>query len=171
MYRVISNILFTLFMILMVFLIFITAQSRLTGKEPGLLGHRLYVVDSGSMTPTLPINSMILVKEQEVQEIKAGDIITYYGNDNKTKVTHRAVEVQNNGASFTTQGDANNTADPNPLAGEKLIGKVVFAIPLLGSVLRFLGTPLGITLLIVVSLLWLVIPKLLRREEKDKNLQ
>jgi signal peptidase I len=170
-YTIISNIVFTIFMITMVFLIFITAQSRLTGKEPTLLGYRLYVVDSGSMTPTLPINSIIIVKEQEPQEIKKGDIITYYGYDNTTRVTHRVAEVQKDGAFFITKGDANKTADPNPLKGEKLIGKVVLNIPYIGSILRFLSTPLGIALLLTGSILWLAIPKFLKKEEGNKNLQ
>jgi signal peptidase len=158
-------------MLLMVILIFITAQSKLTGKEPTILGYRLYVVESGSMTPTLPISSMIIVKEKQAQEINKGDIITYYGNDNNTRVTHRVVEVQNNGTAFITQGDANKTSDPNPLEGKKLIGKVVFMVPYIGSILRFLSTPLGIILLLTGSILWMVIPKFLKKEERSTNLQ
>ena len=62
--KIISNILFAIFMLVMVFLIFITAQSRFTGMEPSLFGNRLYVVDSGSMEPTMPVNSIIIVNEK-----------------------------------------------------------------------------------------------------------
>lgn len=61
--KILINVLFTLYMIIMAGLILITAQSRFTGREPSLLNHRIYIVDSGSMSPTILKDSMIIVKE------------------------------------------------------------------------------------------------------------
>lgn len=164
--KILSNILFTLFMVVMVGLIFVTAQSRFTGKEPMLLGHRLYIVDSGSMSPTIKVDSMIIVKESEAREIEEGDIITYYGAWNSTKVTHRVMEVRDQGKTFITKGDANTTDDPLPLEGERIIGKVVFFIPYIGMVFRFLSSIYGIIALVVVGAIWLIVPMILARKRK-----
>jgi len=167
--KILGNILFTLFMIIMIGLIFITAQSRFTGMEPSLFSHRLYIVDSGSMSPTINIDSMIVVKEFAPQQIKEGDIITYYGSNNSVKVTHRVMEVQGQGQSFITKGDANETNDPMPLEGQRVIGKVVFTIPFIGMMFRFLSTIQGIISLALVGAIWLIAPKIFTKRVKHSG--
>lgn len=157
-FKAFENIVFIIFMAIMVTLIFITAQSRITGKEPALLGHRVYIVESGSMSPTLPVDSMIIVKELAKKDVRVGDIITYYGNDQNVRVTHRVVEVLEGSKSFITRGDANNTNDPMPLMGDRIIGKVVFKISHMGKVFRALGTKLGIAIIISMIVVKVIFP-------------
>lgn len=157
--KLLGNLLFIFFMIIMGILIFITGQSRFTGREPSLFNHRLYIVDSGSMNPTISIDSMIVVKESMPEDIKKGDIITYYGSRSSVKVTHRVMEVGGQGEFFITKGDANKTNDFLPVEGEKVIGKVVFTIPLIGIIFRFLGSIQGIISLAVIGVIWIVVPK------------
>ncbi len=163
--KVISNILFIIFMLVMVFFIFITAQSRLTGMEPSILGHRIYIVESGSMLPALKIDSMLIVKEVPPNEIQIGDIVSYYTKNTDAKVTHRVVDIQNDGNTFITRGDANNTDDPNPLEKDRLIGKVIFSIPFIGMIFRLLSQPIAIALLVIMGIAWILIPKLIRKKE------
>lgn len=167
--KILGNIGFTVFMIIMIILIFITVQSRLTGREPSLLGHRIYVVDSGSMSPTIKVDSMIIVKEIDSKEIEKGDIVTYYGLSNSTKVTHRIVEVKDDGEHFITKGDANDTVDPMPLEGEKIVGKVSYSIPFIGKIFRGLSSKLGISLIITLGILWIIVPKILLGKGKKEN--
>lgn len=167
--KILENILFTMFMIVMIFLIFTTAQSKIKGEEPRLLGHRLYVIDSGSMSPTINMGSMIIVKEMKASEINKMDIITYYGHDKDSRVTHRAVDVIEDGKYFTTKGDANEVADPMPVKGEKLIGKVVFKIPYIGKVFKFLNTEIGIKLLIILIAIWIIGTKIINKIKKSNK--
>lgn len=164
--KVVGDILFIIFMIIMVVLIFITAQSKFTGKEPALFNHRLYVVDSGSMSPTIPIDSMIIVRESEPHEINKGDVITYYGHSKNSRVTHRVVDIENQGELFTTKGDANEINDPMLLEGKKIVGKVIVTIPYIGKIFRFLNTKLGMGILISLSILWIIVPTISKRIKK-----
>ncbi|MDY0235906.1 MAG: signal peptidase I [Gudongella sp.] len=165
--KIISNILFAIFMLVMVFLIFITAQSRLTGMEPSLFGNRLYVVDSGSMEPTMPVNSLIIVNERTPDQINLGDILTYYGADSKTRVTHRVIEIGPNNDYFITQGDANNVEDAMPVERENVIGIVAVTIPLVGYAFRFLSSTPGIVFLLSIGIIAFIAPLLLKREPKE----
>lgn len=165
----IGNIAFIIFMIIILSLIFITVQSKLTGKEPALFNHRVYIVDSGSMTPTIKVDSMIIVRESLPNEISSGDVITYYGHNTSSRITHRVMEVNNQGEYFITRGDANDTDDPLPLEGEKLIGKVVFVIPVIGTMFRFLNTKLGVSILTTLAVGWIIIPKLIPKERKENS--
>lgn len=165
--RILSNILFVLFMLVMAFLIFITAQSRFTGMEPSLFGNRLYVVDSGSMEPALKVNSLIVVSEKTPDQIEMGDILTYYGADARTRVTHRVVEIGPNSQYFITQGDANNAEDAMPVGREKVIGTVALSIPYVGFAFRFLSSTQGILFIISVGIISYIVPLLIKRRPKE----
>ncbi|MCR3956303.1 MAG: signal peptidase I [Gudongella sp.] len=165
--KILSNILFAIFMLVMAFLIFLTAQSRLTGMEPSLFGNRLYVVDSGSMEPALRMNSLIVVNERAPDQIEMGDILTYYGPESRTRVTHRVVEIGPNYEYFITQGDANNTEDAMPVEQERVIGIVALSIPFIGYVFRFLSSTQGIIFIISVGIIAFVAPLLFKRKPKE----
>ncbi|WP_422485125.1 signal peptidase I [Gudongella sp. DL1XJH-153] len=165
--KILSNILFAIFMLVMAFLILITAQSRLTGMEPSLFGNRLYVVDSGSMEPALKANSLIVVNESTPDQIEMGDILTYYGAESRTRVTHRVVEIGPNNEYFITQGDANNTEDAMPVERENVIGIVVISIPYIGYAFRFLSSTQGIIFIISVGIIALITPLIFKRKPKE----
>ena len=164
--KFISNLLFIIFMITITFFIFITAQSRLTGAEPSILGRRIYIVESGSMLPTLKVNSMLIVKELPADKIEVGDMVSYYGNTEDVRITHRVVDIQDNGNSFITRGDANNTNDPNLLVKEKVIGKVIFSIPFVGLIFKVLSNPIAIVVLIIIGIAWILLPMFIKKRNK-----
>lgn len=164
--KFISNILFAIFMIVMIFLIFITAQSRFTGMEPSLFGNRLYVVDSGSMEPTIKLNSLIVVNEKTPDQIKIGDILTY-GLGSKIRVTHRIIEIGPNNDYFITQGDANNAEDAMPVERENVIGVVILTIPYIGYAFRFLSSTPGIVFILAMAIIVFFAPLLFKREAKQ----
>jgi signal peptidase len=71
-------------------------------------------VESGSMEPTLPIHSLILVGEARPQDVHVGDIITFDPPGPTPRVTHRVVareRVEGSGWYFWTKGDANPAPD------------------------------------------------------------
>lgn len=109
------------------------------------------IVQSGSMEPSIKTGSLVIIKPS--LNYRVGEIIMF-GEDTKTKVptTHRIVrdEVRSGVFYYTTQGDANEDSDLQPIAQSEVIGKVLFSIPYLGFVLDFAKKPLGFALLIGV---------------------
>ncbi|HZJ84351.1 MAG TPA: signal peptidase I [Syntrophomonadaceae bacterium] len=173
-WKVLENVLFVILMAIMSVLILVAAQSHIIGKEPSILGYRIYIVSSGSMHPTIKTNSVIVVRETEGKKISEGDIVTYYGTSGETRVTHRVIEINENHKSFVTKGDANKVVDPLPLEGKNVIGKVAITIPYIGVILRLLATPVGITLVIIIGMLWIFIPVIISKKTRtsyDKNLE
>lgn len=124
---------------------------------PRLLGCQIYTVVSGSMEPAIPTGSIVYVKGTEASEIKKDDVIAFYsGNDSGAIITHRVVKNQVVSGQFITKGDANEKEDVTPVAYDNLIGKVVFSIPVLGSMLAVVTQPLGkaaVVCLIVAAVL------------------
>jgi len=108
---------------------------------------RMFVVKSGSMTPTIQVDDAVLVKPQAVY--RPGDIISFTSHHGNV-VTHRIIGVKSDG-SFMTKGDANAAADQWPLDRSAVIGKEYLVIPWIGK--------LWLDALVLVSLvalyLWL----------------
>lgn len=134
---------------------------------PGVIGAEAsYVVLSDSMEPAFSAGDVIVVQSVPPAAIATGDIITYQAPQAESgRISHRVVEInQADGErTFRTKGDANEQPDPYQVSESGLTGRVWFAIPYAGYIVRFAGTTLGQLLLIalpgallVVSELWSV---------------
>lgn len=103
-----------------------------------LFDWNLLSVNSASMSPQYPVDTLLIVQPVDASEIEKGDVISYRFNNDGLIVTHRVVSVDKQNKTFTTKGDANNTADPMSVHWESLVGKVIIGIPKLGKPMRFL---------------------------------
>lgn len=107
------------------------------------------IVKSGSMEPTIPTGSVVVVAPAPTYSV--GDVVTF-GRDTRTEIptTHRIVSVSGSGSaqSYVTQGDANEDIDPRPVTASEVIGKVWLHVPYMGFVLDFARQPLGFTFMI-----------------------
>lgn len=125
---------------------------------PRLLGWAPLTVLSGSMEPTIPTGSQVVVSPVDPDRLEVGDVITVMPYpENPTLVTHRIVERTEtaNGPSFVTHGDANDVVDPWEVTERQIRGEVRYWVPGAGYVATVLSghtKALG-TLVLAVSLL------------------
>ncbi|WP_127131095.1 signal peptidase I [Georgenia sp. SYP-B2076] len=107
---------------------------------PRLMGWVPLTILTGSMEPTIPTGSQVVVETIEGDDDAAllaiGDVITFMPRpDDPTLVTHRIVgrtQSSDGAVSFTTQGDANNAADPWTLTATQIRGVVEYHVPYAG---------------------------------------
>jgi len=121
-----------------------------------LQGFRLLVVSSGSMTPTLNVGDIVLVRPVDLERASNGDIIAFSNGLNV--IIHRVVGVDSSGECLVTRGDANSVNDPLWACRDTIIGKAMFKIPYLGyPILLFIEYIGGVleTLLSITCLLCL----------------
>ncbi|KAB3532737.1 signal peptidase I [Alkaliphilus pronyensis] len=146
-----SNIFIGIMGVIIIGMLIMLFQSKQTQGPPSIAGHQMYIVLSGSMSPTFKTGSIIFVKEANPEDIKVNDIITYTGNDGGSATTHRVVGIHNEGTIlFQTRGDANNMDDPLPVPAKNVVGVVKYSIPLVGYVFSFARTKEGFLLLMIV---------------------
>lgn len=148
-FKIISTIFYTILFLLLTTM----AASLVLTKLNMPLQIKLYSVLSGSMEPRIPLGSVILVVPSK--EYKAGDVITFGAETDRTKtVTHRIVDVSRDidlgKVSYRTKGDANDSVDMELIDSGRVIGKVVFHLPLLGYAVAFAQTQMGLILLIII---------------------
>lgn len=122
--------------------------SALAGNAlPMPFGIGMAVVLSGSMSPTLEVNDLVIVQERDLYE--TGDIVVYQSGTEL--IVHRIIAQEEN--RIVAQGDANNVPD-EPIDVSAVKGAVTGRIPFVGAVVNILKRPVaGILLMICACLL------------------
>ena len=121
------------------------------------------VVLSGSMEPSLSVNDLVIVVASERAEV--GDVVVYQSGD--SLIIHRVVKLGD--GYIITRGDANNADDDAiPLSAVK--GRLVFAVPFVGLLVRLLQTLPGTLAAIALSVFLMNRSWKKEREEDDKQL-
>ncbi|TFC24540.1 signal peptidase I [Cryobacterium sp. TMT1-3] len=117
----------------------------------GALPYRAYVVRTGSMSPSIPPASIVIV---EADHYEVGQVITFRRAGDRT--THRLMAV-NDDATLTTKGDANDTVDPFTVPPAAVIGGVAAFVPNLGYLVVYLQNPLAVgSLIMCVLSIWYI---------------
>lgn len=144
--KIIKNTIYTLALLVM-----LSGSILVIAGRFGIGGIRALVVQSGSMEPTIGTKSIVITVP--TTQLNQGDVVTFKQSGRDTVlVTHRIVEIaeSDEGKIITTKGDANEDADPEKVPQSDVVGKVIFSIPLIGSVVSFAQTTPGFIALIVV---------------------
>lgn len=106
--------------------VYATIQSK-KGKAASVFGRYVLQIVTGSMDPTLKEGDFIIVRKTDPDEIEAGDIISFYSEEDDVRgkiVTHRVEKINPDG-SFTTRGDANPASDKKPVRKDQVLGRYV----------------------------------------------
>jgi signal peptidase len=103
----------------------------------GMIPYRVYVIHTGSMSPTIPSRSAVLVRDGRYH---LGQAITF--RINGATVTHRLVAYNTDGT-VDTKGDGDTTRDPWHAPRRNIVGGVVLAPHFVGFALVYLRSPLG----------------------------
>ncbi|MGY2874993.1 signal peptidase I [Marmoricola sp. URHA0025 HA25] len=99
---------------------------------PRLGGATAYTVLTGSMRPSMPPGTLVVVKAVKPEQIAVRDVVTYQiRSGDPTVATHRVVAVGVNMKGeyrFTMKGDANTVDDPSVVRPEQIRGKRWYSI-------------------------------------------
>jgi signal peptidase len=159
--KILGKILYGVFITTMVMvagLLLVSLIPNVTQKLPVVGGIEMKIVKSGSMEPTMPVGSLIMIRSANTYRV--GDIITF-GEDTPTKIptSHRIISMREEGEKtlYTTKGDANEEADPRELPRGEVLGKVYVIVPYAGYVLDFARQPLGFALLIALPATMIIV--------------
>ncbi|RDY27419.1 signal peptidase I [Romboutsia weinsteinii] len=163
------DIIFYTFLIGSIVLTISISKTHNPGEGPSVFGYKFYTVLTESMSPTMNKGSLLIVKESKKQDIKVDDAITFFNEARTSVTTHRVKEVSNidGKIKFTTQGDANNTVDPEQVDGDLLVGKVVFHVPFIGAMLEVIRE--NIKLVLGGLFLIIIITSIPNKHRKDKR--
>jgi signal peptidase I len=126
-------------------------------------GWRLFIVKSGSMEPTITTGSLVINKYIHPTNLKTQDIVTFISPTQEREfITHRitAIKTEEEYSRISTKGDNNTIHDPWSVPGGSVVGKVMFTIPLMGYVMSFLQSKIGILLFILIPSIYIVVEEI-----------
>ncbi len=133
------------------------------------------VVMTDSMYPEIESGDLIICEVVDAEDVKVRDVIAFFdpAGNGTSVVTHRVIDIfeKDGQIYFTTQGDANNTADSKPVPGNKLVGLYNSRIGGLGHVIMFMQTTEGLLLCVVLPIILLIGYDMIRRKKFDKAKQ
>jgi signal peptidase len=139
---------------------------------PTLFGYESLIVRSGSMGHAMPTGSVAITKLVDFKTVGVGDIVSFRHPEADLPTTHRIVDIdeQDGRRVLTTKGDANASADPNPLVlGSGRIARVERVVPYAGYLVRGARTPAGGLVLFLVPILGLVVDRRQRRNRPSNG--
>lgn len=140
---------------------------------PMLFGYSAYSIVSRSMEPEYSMGVLIYEKSVPFEQLKKGDIVSFYIDDIEQKdvVTHMLVEKNEEERWVRTKGIANQIEDLGKISANQILGKVMGKIPYLGYVNLFFQTKAGFIVQIFIPVLLLFLTTLgsiLSKEEIKK---
>jgi len=146
----VSNTLFYSAMTLIFFVILTFGAEN--GSANNFFGYSCFTVISRSIQDEIPVGSFIIVKSTDPQYLKTGDNITYMV-DRTTSVTHKIVEIHEDHyiggkRGFITMGVNNAHPDDYIVSEANIVGKVIFAVPVMGAFLSHLAANVYIVFVI-----------------------
>jgi signal peptidase I len=130
-------------------------------------GFQPYLVQSGSMEPSIMTGDVIVIHKKPTYEIN--DVVTFT-NASKLIVTHRIIEV-NHGVenTYSTKGDANRSGDDDTINENQIIGAVSLVIPKLGYLVAFAKSKTGILYMLLIPALVFILDELVRIKKNYKR--
>lgn len=121
----------------------------------GDLPVKFYIIQSGSMAPSINIGDLVIVKVAE--NYFPNEVVTFTDRAGRI-VTHRITHKEDGKEiRFLTKGDASPAPDLERVSVAQILGKVWLTVPLAGRVLTlFRSSPLilagGMVLLLVLAI-------------------
>jgi signal peptidase len=129
---VLSRVSFILIVVFLSTILISVLVAKNSGQTPNVFGYQIYTVKTGSMIPTFPIGTAILVKRpSDPTKLEEGTIVTFV--DGNVTITHRIIEIVkvDDKVSYRTKGDnKNNSPDLNLLTPDRVKGVFIVKIPL-----------------------------------------
>lgn len=163
--KILLTILRVIIWILVILIVAVVLIQRIFDNKVSIGSYRMFTIVSGSMKPDYDIYDVVVVKQENPENIKVGDDVSYLGNkgDFTDKiVTHRVVNVENNDGkyTFTTRGTANNADDPK-IDSSQIYGVVKYRPAILSFLSHVLNNTYGFYFLVFVPLAFLIFLEIL----------
>lgn len=159
----ILNILLTIVTVIIIIGMYYIYQLKIEKNDyANLFGYTFFEVATGSMSPTMEIGDVVIVKI--TKEVKQNDIIIY--KDGENIITHRLIEIKDN--ELIAKGDANNSED-KPIQEEMVIGEVIQILPKIGIWRKIFTSSEVVGLILILIVLFSAVFMFSTSETKEKE--
>lgn len=155
-------------LVILIYNIILIAILCMNRIEPiSLFGYKAYIITTNSMKPLLTEGDIIIVKQVGENELKQGDVITFYQFGEV--ITHRITRIEEGQIKqYITKGDNNNVEDIEKVQYGDIEGKYIVDIPHIGKIVKVLENKI-VFLMIILTILILEFYKISINEKKENR--
>lgn len=175
--KTILNIIETILILIIALVCGVSILQSTLLQDKAIFGYHTYMIASNSMYPILEYGDVILVKETNFNNIKIGDIVTYYGKEGEVKdkiITHEVIEIseENNTKVLKTKGRANTGFDPF-VYKEQLYGIFTYKFTVISFISKIIRDKIGFVVCILIPFSILFVLELINfaKEVKRKEIE
>lgn len=169
-YRILKGIVTVFLLIVLLLVVF----QKITNNKVAIGDIYIFQIATGSMKPEYQVGDVIVVKKQDLANVKVGDDITYLGQADSWKnliITHRVINVreENGKFYFITKGTSNILEDPE-IDGDNVYGKVIYHTVLFSFVGRLMTNMIIYYILFIsvgVSFSYEIISSFVKKEDDN----
>ena len=159
----ILNILLTIVTIIIIIGMYYIYQLKIEKNDyANLFGYTFFEVATGSMSPTMEIGDVVIVKI--TKQVEQNDIIVYIDGENI--ITHRLIEINDN--ELIAKGDANNSED-KPIHQDMVLGEVIKILPKIGIWRKIFTSSEVVGLILVLIVLFSAVFMFCGLDSKEKE--
>lgn len=159
----ILNILLTIVTIIIIIGMYYIYQLKIEKNDyANLFGYTFFEVATGSMSPTMEIGDVVIVKI--TKQVEQNDIIVYIDGENI--ITHRLIEIKDN--ELIAKGDANNSED-KPIQQDMVLGEVIKILPKIGIWRKIFTSSEVVGLILVLIVLFSAVFMFSSSDAKEKD--
>lgn len=174
--KIIGMAIIVIVLVLILCAVGVSIINKSKNKTTFFFGYSLLWVETGSMEPTIPEKSYILVKKYNGELLTVGDVITFVCREKDSKVygkliTHRIESVTESG--YRTKGDSElSNLDVWTVNNDDIIAVYARNLPVLTFFGRVFSSYIGLALIVVVflvSCIFIYIPDMINAlKDEDK---
>lgn len=153
--RLIGILSVVLFIVCLVIFVFVIIYASSHDGVPMIGSYGLVNIKTESMVPKYNVGDILLIKKIRCEDIKAGDVISFYSSDPAIygmPNTHRVVALtkEGNKVLFTTKGDNNPAEDIYKVEYSAVIGKAEKKIPSVGKIIAYLQNNGAVFFIVII---------------------
>lgn len=167
--KIMSGIFWAILLFFLIIALWMTIDKYIRKSPvPSFCGYAGLTIISGSMSGTIEIDDLIIIKDCD--EYKNGDIITFMKEGDKAPTTHRINFIYDGDViTYRTKGDANGSNDAEYVYKEEILGKVVLVIPDYAKFTRWITKEGGWLYIASAILIFMLGKIILKSDNGDKT--
>lgn len=155
-------ILMIILVIMIAAMVICNVMFRSGSGATSILGYSFYRTKAVNMLPNIPVNTIIVAKESEIQNIAPGSVILCNIGENTTLIRVREIIEENGKEFYIVKFDTALDNETFRIEKSDIIAKAVWQLESLGAVIDFATSVPGIIIAVIIPLAIILIFQIVR---------
>ncbi len=132
------------------------------GSATPFLGYTVYRTKAVNMVPQIPVNTVVIAKKSEIENIKEKSVILCKIGDRTTLTRVVRIDYENDKTYYVVKYDTTPAAETFRIESDAVIAKAVRQMDSFGKFLDFATSTIGIIIAVIIPLFTIILFQVIR---------